>query len=286
VRIGRSLSLIVLIVALVASGLALASPAAAKVDNVLVGASGIQGVSLETFATGAIDPIAKGQDLRLSRLHFDPCTAITLHNTGGAVLIYAESSGVAYAYQGGESTPDQPLDQGDSIVAGAHDFLTIVNPMIDPAYSVDLLLLSVTEDDSFVDVPVLEAVTFGKDAACDEVNEKGTVTPTILAEGNAGVSGSILYIGSAFFYPEATTENWDIIDQGTTFNLLLLAGGMGAAGPNSGRAAWIGPGGVLHDSYNEGPIGTFPFVNTGPSPVFGLVFGTVMPNSAVFLPLG
>lgn len=285
-RLVRLACLLGLIIALGGANQLSPRSAQARVQNILVGASGIKGVSLETFATGAIDPITKGQNLRLSRLHFDPCTGITLHNTGGSVLIYGESSSVAYAYQGGESTPDQPLEQGDSIIAGPSDFLTIVNPMIDPAYSVDLLLLSVTDDDSFVDVPVLDKVQFGNDASCDEVNKKGTVTPTILAEGNAGVSGSILYIGSAFFYPDATTENWGIVDEGTTFNLLLLAGGMSTAGPNSGRAAWIGPGGVLKDFYNEGPIESFPFVNTGPSPVFGLVFGTVMPNSAVFLPLG
>src|SRR5690242_2229247 len=78
-------------------------PAAAQTDQLLVGASGMSGIDLQTWATGDLrEPIEEGQRLRLSRLHFDPCTGIVLHNTNGEpVLLYAESTGVRYAFQGG-----------------------------------------------------------------------------------------------------------------------------------------------------------------------------------------
>src|SRR5688572_18115148 len=63
-------------------------PAAAQSGQVLVGASSIEGIGFDTWATGDVDPIEVGQRLRLSRLHFDPCTGIVLHNTGGSVLLY------------------------------------------------------------------------------------------------------------------------------------------------------------------------------------------------------
>jgi hypothetical protein len=153
-----------------------------------------------------------------------------------------------------------------------------------PAYSVDLLLLSVTEDDSFVDVPMIENFTFPEDSGCDGINEDGDVTPTILGEGIAAEGGETLYIGSALFQPGATTEGWDLINEGSSFNLLMLAGGMSVAGPSSGRAAWIGPGGVNSTSYFEGPIPSVPFVNDGSTPIIGLVFGTVNGPGAVWLP--
>jgi hypothetical protein len=66
--------------------------------------------------------------------------------------------------------------------------------------------------------------------------------------------------------------------------VLLLAGGMSVAGPNSGRAAWIGPGGVNSSYFFEGPIPSFPFVNDRNTPIMGLVFGTVAGPGAVWLP--
>lgn len=268
-------------------------PAAAQSEQVLVGASGMEGIGLDTWATGDIDPwdsgfidpIEKGQRLRLSRLHFDPCTGIVLHNTGGSVLLYAESTGVRYVFQGGESYPNTPLNQGDSVTAGPFDYLTIINPISDPAISVDLLVLSVVTADSFVDVPMIKTFTFPEDSSCDGINADGAVTPTILGEGIAAAGGETLYIGSVVFQPDATTEGWDLINEGGSFNVLILAGGMSVAGPNSGRAAWIGPGGVNSTYYNEGPIPSLPFVNDGTTPVIGLVFGTVTGPGAVWLPV-
>jgi hypothetical protein len=267
-------------------------PAAAQTDQVLVGASGMQGIDLQTWATGDvdpwhtefIDPIGEGQRLRLSRLHFDPCTGIVLHNTGGSVLLYAESSDVDYFFQGGEGSPFTTLHQGDSVAAGPVDYLTIVNGMVDSAYSVDLLVLSVVTGDSFVEVPILDRVDFPEESGCNGVNPDGEVTPKILGEGIAAEGGETLYLGSAVLLPDSTTEGWDLINEGNSFNLLILAGGMSVAGPNSGRAAWIGPGGVNSTYYNEGPIPDFPFVNNGTSPVIGLVFGTVTGPGAVWLP--
>ena len=260
-------------------------PAAAQADQVIVGASGMSGIDLETWATGDLrQPIEESQRLRLSRLHFDPCTGIVLHNTGGSVLLYAESTGVRYVFQGGESYPNTSLLQGESVLAGPVDFLTIINPESDPAIAVDLLVLSVTEGDSYFDVPIIEHFTFPEDSACDGVNENGEVRPTILGEGIAAEGGERLYIGSAVFLPGATTEGWGLINEGSAFNLLILGGSMSVAGPNSGRAAWIGPGEVNRTHYNEGPIPSFPFVNDGTTPVFGFVFGTVTGPGAVWLP--
>ena len=260
-------------------------PVAAQAEQVLVGASGMEGIDLQTWATGDLrDPIEDGQRLRLSRLHFDACTGVVLHNNGGSVLIYAESTGVRYVFQGGESYPNTPLHQGESVIAGPVDYLTIINPNADPAYSVDLLLLSVTEDDSFVDVPMIENFTFPEDSGCDGINESGEVTPTILGEGNAAEGGETLYLGSAVLQPGATTAGWGLTNEGSSFNLLLLAGGMSVAGPNSGRAAWIGPGGVNSSYFFEGPIPSVPFVNDGNTPIMGLVFGTVTGPGAVWLP--
>ncbi|MDQ2683846.1 MAG: hypothetical protein M3Y37_10005 [Chloroflexota bacterium] len=261
------------------------SVAAAQADQVLVGASGILGVQFDTWAVGEIEEIEEGQALRLSRLHFDPCTGVVLHNTGASTLIYAESHGVQYAYQGGESYPRDVLAQGEWITAAPLDYLTIINPMVDPAYSVDLLILSVTEEDSFVEVPAIENFEFPGESGCDGINEDGEVIPTILAEGIAGEDAEELYLGSVVFNPGTTTEGWDILDEGTTFNMLILAGAMGTAGPNSGRGAWIGAGGVISSYFNEGPIVTIPFVNDGETPVMGLVFGT-LDGSAVWLPAG
>ena len=81
--------------------------------------------------------------------------------------------------------------------------LTIINPNVDPAYSVDLLLLSVTEDDSFVDVPMLRSLPFPEDSGCGGINENGAVTPTILGEGVAAEGGETLYLGSAVLQPGA-----------------------------------------------------------------------------------
>ena len=75
-----------------------------------------------------------------------------------------------------------------------------------------------------------------------------------------------------------------MINEGSSFNLLMLAGGMGLAGPNSGRGAWIGPGEVNSSYYFEGPILSFPFINGGSTPIMGLVFGTVTGPGAVWLP--
>ena len=259
-------------------------PAAAQADQVLVGTSGMSGIDLQTWATGDLrEPIQEGQRLRLSRLHFDPCTAIALHNTGGSALIYAESSDISYAFQGGETIPDTPLKQGESITIGPRDFLTILNGNVDGAYSVDLLVLSVVTGDSFVEVPVLHNILIPEDSPCDGINQDGEVTPTILGEGIAAVGGETLYLGSAVFQPGATTERWDLINEGSAFNLLILSGGMSVAGPNSGRAAWIGPGQVNSSSYNEGPIPSFPFVNDGTTPILGLAFGTVTGPGAVWL---
>jgi hypothetical protein len=261
------------------------SQAVAKADQVLVGASGIKGIQFDTFATGHIDAIEEGQGLRLSRLHFDPCTGIVLHNTGGGVLVYAESTGVSYAFQGGESSPTTALGQGESIIGRTRDFITIVNDTIDAAYSVDLLILSVTEDESFVDVPMITGNPFSKGQQCDEINADGKVTPTILGEGVAAEGGTNLYIGSAFFFPDSTTDGWGLISEGSAFNFLVLTGGISTAAPNSGRAAWIGPGGVIHDSYIVGgQIESIPFANASEQPVFGLAFGTVAENTAVFMP--
>jgi hypothetical protein len=143
----------------------------AQAEKVLVGASGMQGIDLQTWATGDLQqPIEEGQRLRLSRLHFDSCTGVVLHNNGGSVLIYAESTGVRYVFQGGESYPNTPLHQGESVIAGPADYLTIINPNVDPAYSVDLLLLSETEDDSFDDVTMIENLSFTEDIAFDGYN--------------------------------------------------------------------------------------------------------------------
>ena len=188
-----------------------ALPAAAQTDQVLVGASGMQGIDLQTWATGDVDPwdsgfiepIEEGQRLRLSRLHFDPCTGIVLHNTGGSVLLYAESSDVDYFFQGGEGSPFTTLHQGDSVAAGPVDYLTIVNGMVDSAYSVDLLVLSVVTGDSFVEVPVLDRVDFPDDSGCNGVNPNGEVRPTILGEGIAADGGETLYLGSAVFLPDS-----------------------------------------------------------------------------------
>ena len=221
-------------------------PAAAQTDQILVGASGMSGIDLHTWATGDLpEPIEEGQRLRLSRLHFDPCTGIVLHNTSGEpVLIYAESTGVRYVFQGGESYPNTPCAKRSRSSPGRFDYLTIINRMLTRRYSVDLLVLSVTEGDSFVDVPMMERFTFPKDSGCDGINADGEVTPTILGEGVAAGGGETLYLGSAVFQPGATTEGWDLINEGSAFNLLILTGGMSVAGPNSGRAAWIGPGQV------------------------------------------
>jgi hypothetical protein len=265
--------------------LAIPAPSAfAQPEEVLVGASGMTGIDLRTWASGDVLPIEQGQGLRLSRLHFDPCTGITLHNTGGSVLIYAESTGVRYVFQGGESYPNTPLRQGDSVTAGPADFLTIINPQSDPAIAVDLLLLSVTEGDSYVEVPMIGQFTFPDDSSCGGVNPAGGVTPTILAEGIAAVGGARLYIGSAVFLPGATTLGWDLINPGSSFNLLILAGGMGIAGQTSGRAAWIGPGRLNSSVSGEGQIARQPFTNDGPIPVLGLAFGTVIGPGAVWLP--
>ena len=261
-------------------------PAAAQADQILVGASGMSGIDLQTWATGDLrEPIEEGQRLRLSRLHFGPCTGVVMHNTSGEpFLLYAESTGVRYVFQGGESYPNTPLHQGESVIAGQFDYLTIINPNVDPAYSVDLLVLSITEGDSFVDVPMMENFTFPKDSGCDGINENGEVTPTILGEGVAAGGGETLYLGSAVFQPGATTEGWDLINEGSAFNLLILSGGMSVAGPNSGRAAWIGPAQVNSTEFNEGPIPSFPFENNGTTPILGLVFGTVTGPGAVWLP--
>jgi hypothetical protein len=279
-------SRIAVLAALLAVHLATSLPSvAAQADQVLVGASGMEGIDLQTWATGDLpEPIEAGQRLRLSRLHFDPCTGISLHNTGGSVLLYAESTGVRYAFQGGESFPNTPLRQGESVLAGPVDYLTIINPESDPAISVDLLVLSQTGGDDFVEVPMLENLPFPEDSACNGINPDGLVTPTILGEGVAAEGGETLYLGSAVFQPGATTEGWDLIAEGSSFNLLMLTGGMSVAGPNSGRAAWIGPGMVNSSSYNEGPIPSFPFVNDGQTPILGLAFGTVTGPGAVWLP--
>jgi hypothetical protein len=262
--------------------------ASANVENVLVGASGMLGIQLDTWAAGEISPIAQGQQLRLSRLHFEPCTGIVLHNNGGSVLIYSESAGVKYVFQGGESYPDTPLDQSESVTADKSDYLTIVNDNPDPAYSSDLLVLSVTEDDSFVDVPMIEQFEFRPDSGCDGINANSLVTPTVLAEGIASETGDMLYLGSAIFQPGATTEGWGLINPGSSFNLVLSAGGMDTAGPNSGRAAFVGPGGVLHDEYlgEDAVIPSLPFVNNSQTPIFGFVFGTVKSPGSVWLPAG
>lgn len=260
-------------------------PATAQTDQVLIGASGMSGIDLETWATGSIEPIDEVQRLRLSRLHFDACTGIVLHNTGGSALLYAESTGVRYVFQGGESYPDVPLRQGESVMAGPVDYLTIINPVSDPAISVDLLVLSVVTGNSFVEVPMLdENFPFPEDSGCAGMNPDGAVTPTILAEGIAAEGGETLYLGSAVFLPGSTTDGWDLINEGSSFNMLILAGGMSVAGPNSGRAAWIGPGGVNSTYYNEGPIPSFPFINDSPTTVLGLVFGTVTGPGAVWQP--
>jgi hypothetical protein len=274
-------STVVAVLALLATVL----PVAAQAEQVLVGASGTRGIDLQTWATGDLrDPIEEGQRLRLSRLHFDPCTGVVLHNNGGSVLIYAESTGVRYVFQGGESYPNISLNQGESVIAGPVDYLPIINPNVDPSYSVDLLVLSVTEDDSFVDVPMIETFTFPEDSGCDGINENGKVSPTILGEGVAAEGGETLYLGSAVFQPGATTAGWGLINEGSSFNMLLLAGGMSVAGPNSGRAVWIGPGGVNSSYSFDGPIPSFPFVNDGNVPIIGLVFGTVAGPGAVWLP--
>jgi hypothetical protein len=247
----------------------------------------MEGIDLQTWATGDLqEPIGAGQRLRISRLHFDPCTGITLHNTGGSVLVYAESTGVRYVFQGGESFPNTPLRQGESVLAGPIDYLSIINPESDPAISVDLLVLSVTQGDDFVEVPMAESLPFPEDSFCDGINPDGLVTPTILGEGVAAEGGETLYLGSAVFQPGATTEGWELINEGSAFNLLILSGGMSVAGPNSGRAAWIGPGMVNSTYYNEGPVASFPFVNSGETPILGLVFGTVAGPGAVWLPSG
>ncbi|HQY30948.1 MAG TPA: hypothetical protein PK691_06665, partial [Thermomicrobiales bacterium] len=192
----------------------------AAADQVLVGASGMKGIQLDTWASGEIPAIAEGQALRLSRLHFDSCTGVVLHNNGGATLIYAESSSVRYAYQGGESYPNTELAQGQAIIAQPGDFLTIINPMVDPAFSVDLLILSVTEGDSSVDVPMIPQFEFPDDSACNGINAKGLVTPTILGDGHASESGDTLYLGSAFFFPGSTTAGWGLINPGSSFNMV------------------------------------------------------------------
>ncbi|MBL7590274.1 hypothetical protein, partial [Escherichia coli] len=81
-----------------------------------------------------------------------------------------------------------------------------------------LLILSVVEEDSFVEVPMLDRFEFREGSSCDQLNDNGLVTPTILGEGFAAEGGVSLYIGSAIFLPGSSTEGWDLINEGSSFN--------------------------------------------------------------------
>lgn len=258
-------------------------------SDVTVAAKAPTGVSLTLAATGDNDPSLDITSLALEGWVVGSCTAGEMSHAHGPVLLWVESYQVTVRVAGGE---DQLLTQGESTVIPAGTSFTVINGMSDPAYPAEIVLLAGTKANPASKTaepyqPVVKLATsldrWPAKSFCRKISANAQLQASFKVNGVAGKHGAKLYLGLGVWAPGATTAGYAITDEGASFNLLLLAGGMDNAGYGTGRAFHAGPRQVLKDAY-DGQLDHAPFANKGSVPIVGFIFGTAPADGAVFVP--
>jgi hypothetical protein len=260
-------------------------------DTVVIADPMPEGATLTVSAAGEIDPSSDFRLLMLEGLFISNCTAGEISHEYGPILVFAESYEVTVRFTAGGQKVDRLLPQGESVVVPADTPFTLINSMVDSAYPAEVILLIGTKANpaSATKAPFEPVVTLAasldrwpEKSSCQSISTSAKLQPTFKVSGAAGTAASRLYLGIGIWEPGATTKGYEITDEASSLNLMILTGGMDNAGLGTGRAFHAGPRQVLTDAYDE-LLSHEPFANSGAAPVVGLIFGTALIDSSVLV---
>jgi len=250
-----------------------------------------EGITAQVWATAEIDPLTESSSIGFEQIAIGSCSATEFDGSeAGPVLVFAESYTLSVAIVGGSSSAEvTTLLQGESMTVPAGEDFRISNGMSDRAFSASAMLLyQIGEDDAPLSRENLAVgepfADWGDDSFCDEVASE--FETTLFVTGTAKAGATQLYIGSVLWAGGATTEGNAIVDPTTTFNAVIISGGMGNAGLGTGRAFHLGPNQEFAMNDSEAldfPGMSSPFSNPGTAPVYALVFGSATPGEPIYV---